>query len=115
MTSPFADYEVDEPLRPSGRETRFDLEEALSSVVVLQARVPMVLVPFAEAAESEQTLRARLLTEAGVAQMVEADALDPVRLARAIDRAQIPPPLAVDLDGARKSARMILQMVADPC
>jgi len=40
MTSPFADYEVDEPLRPSGRETGFDLEAALSSVVVLQARVP---------------------------------------------------------------------------
>jgi len=86
-----------------------------TAIELLQARVPMVLVPFAEAAESEQTLRARLLTEAGVAQMVEADALDPVRLARAIDRAQIPPPLAVDLDGARKSARMILQMVADPC
>ncbi|MDB5359311.1 MAG: glycosyltransferase [Rhodospirillales bacterium] len=86
-----------------------------TAIELLQARVPMVLVPFAEAAETEQTLRARLLTEAGVAQMVEADALDPVRLARAIDRAQVPPALAVDLDGARTSARMILQMVADPC
>lgn len=86
-----------------------------TAIELLQARVPMVLVPFAEAAETEQTLRARLLTEAGVARMVEADALDPVRLARAIDRAQAPPALAVDLDGARTSARMILQMVADPC
>ena len=86
-----------------------------TAIELLQARVPMVLVPFAEAAETEQTLRARLLTEAGVAQMVEADALDPVRLAQAIDRAQVPPALAVDLDGARTSARMILQMVADPC
>ena len=86
-----------------------------TAIELLQARVPMVLVPFAEAAETEQTLRARLLTEAGAAQMVEADALDPARLAQAIDRAQVPPPLTVDLDGARKSARIILQMVADPC
>jgi len=86
-----------------------------TAIELLQARVPMVLVPFAEAAETEQTLRARLLTAAGVAQMVEADTLDPARLALAIDRAQVPPPLAVDLDGARNSACMILQMVADPC
>lgn len=83
-----------------------------TAVELLQARVPMVLVPFAEAAETEQTLRARLLTEAGMAQMVEADALDPARLADAIDRAQVPPLLAIDLDGARGSARAILRMVA---
>lgn len=86
-----------------------------TAIELLQARVPMVLVPFAEAAETEQTLRARLLTEAGVAQMVEADALNPVSLAQAIDRAQAPSPLPVDLDGARTSARMIMQMVNDPC
>ena len=40
MTSPFADFEVDRSLRPTGRKTRFDLDRALSSVVVLQARVP---------------------------------------------------------------------------
>ena len=79
-------------------------------VELLQARVPMVLVPFAEAAETEQTVRARLLTDAGMAQMVEANALDPASLARAIDRARVPPILAVDLDGARASARLILQM-----
>lgn len=83
-----------------------------TAVELLQARVPMVLVPFAEAAETEQTLRARLLAEAGMAQMVEADALDPARLADAVDRAQLPPPLAIDLDGARGSARAILQRVA---
>jgi predicted glycosyltransferase len=83
-----------------------------TAIELLQARVPMVLVPFAEAAETEQTLRARLLTKAGVAQMVEAGALDPVRLAQAIDRAEPPPPLAVDLDGARASARAILEIAA---
>jgi len=86
-----------------------------TAVELLQARVPMVLVPFAQAAETEQTLRARLLTQAGVAQMVEADALDPARLAQAIDRAQVPPVLSIDMDGARTAARMILQMAGDPC
>jgi predicted glycosyltransferase len=85
-----------------------------TAVELLQARVPMVLVPFAEAAETEQTVRARLLTEAGVAQMVEAAALDPTRLAQAIDRARTPPILSVDMDGAHASARMILQMAVDP-
>jgi len=72
-------------------------------------------VPFAEAAETEQTLRARLLTQAGMAQMVEAADLDPARLAQAIDRAQVPPVLSVDMDGARTAARMILQRTGDPC
>jgi S1-C subfamily serine protease len=40
MTSPFADFEVDEALRPTRRQTLFDLDQTLSSVVVLQARVP---------------------------------------------------------------------------
>ncbi|HLZ65804.1 MAG TPA: glycosyltransferase [Aliidongia sp.] len=84
-----------------------------TAIELLQARVPMVLVPFAEAAETEQTLRARLLADAGMAQMVEADALDPISLARAVDRAEVPPVLAVDLDGARASARAILQTAAE--
>ena len=86
-----------------------------TAVELLQARVAMVLVPFAEAAETEQTLRARLLTQAGMAQMVEAADLDPARLAQAIDRAQVPPVLSVDMDGARTAARMILQRTGDPC
>jgi predicted glycosyltransferase len=86
-----------------------------TAVELLQARVPMVLVPFAEAAETEQTLRARLLVQAGVAEMVEPEALDPARLALAIDRAQPPPMLEVDMEGAGNSARMILQMAAKAC
>lgn len=86
-----------------------------TAIELLQARVPMVLVPFAEAAETEQLARARLLSQAGVAEMVEPEALDPARLARAIDRARQPPLLEVDMDGAGNSAAMILQMAAKPC
>ena len=40
MNFPFADFEVEEALRPTPRNTPFDLDRALSSVVVLEARVP---------------------------------------------------------------------------
>jgi predicted glycosyltransferase len=87
-----------------------------TAIELLQARVPMVLVPFAEAAETEQTMRARLLTAAGVAEMVEAEALDAAALAAAVDRAagRVLPPAAlrVDLDGARGAARAILHRTA---
>ena len=40
MSSPFDGYEVDRERRPSDRDTSFDLDAALSSILVLQARVP---------------------------------------------------------------------------
>lgn len=40
MPSPFDEYEVEKPMRPSGRGLAFDLDEALDAVVVLHARVP---------------------------------------------------------------------------
>ncbi len=40
MTSPFDGHEVERDRRPSDRDTSFDLDAALSSVLVLQARVP---------------------------------------------------------------------------
>ena len=40
MTSPFDGYEVEKHLRPSGADLAFDLDHALSSLVVLRARVP---------------------------------------------------------------------------
>ncbi|GGF32240.1 glycosyl transferase [Aliidongia dinghuensis] len=84
-----------------------------TAIELLQARVPMVLVPFAEAAETEQTVRARLLAAAGAAQMVEAAALDAATLAAAIDQARRPPLVAVDLDGARNAAWNILHLATE--
>ena len=40
MTSPFDGFEVERQLRPSAQGLGFDLDRALSSVVVLHARVP---------------------------------------------------------------------------
>jgi S1-C subfamily serine protease len=40
MPFPFADFEVEEALRPTARKTPFDLDKALSSVVILQASIP---------------------------------------------------------------------------
>ena len=40
MTSPFDGFEVEKRLRPAARSLAFDLDQALDSVVVLQARIP---------------------------------------------------------------------------
>ena len=80
----------------------------------LQARARAVVVPFAGVAESEQTLRANLLAERGLLEVVEEAALTPATLAAAIDRAAArprPAPGAIDLDGARRSAELLRQWV----
>jgi predicted glycosyltransferase len=76
----------------------------------LQARARAVLVPYVGGGESEQTLRAQLLAERGLVEMVEESALAPKSLAAAIDRAAArprPPQGAVDLQGARRSAELL--------
>lgn len=76
----------------------------------LQARARSVLVPFAGGGESEQTLRARLLSQRGLVHLVEEDRLAPATLADAIDRAAAAPRPssgALDLDGARRSAELL--------
>jgi predicted glycosyltransferase len=76
----------------------------------LQTRTRAVLVPFAAGGESEQTLRASLLAERGLVQMVEEAALTPATLAAAVDRAAArprPAPGVIDLGGARRSAELL--------
>jgi predicted glycosyltransferase len=73
----------------------------------LQARARAVLVPFAAGTEAEQTMRAKLLAERGLVEVVEESALTPASLAAAIDRAAQAPrpaPQTIDLDGARRTA-----------
>jgi predicted glycosyltransferase len=81
----------------------------------LQAKARAVVVPFAAGDESEQTLRATLLAERGLLEVVEEAALTPATLAAAIDRASArprPPSGAIDLDGARRSAELLHQWLA---
>jgi len=82
---------------------------------VVQARARCVAVPFAGGHETEQTLRARCFAERSLLEFVEEGDLNPAALAAAIDRASRKPrPAAdaVDLDGARHSARLIARMAA---
>ena len=79
---------------------------------LLQARVRAVLVPFAAGGEAEQTLRARLLAERGAAVTVAESEITVEKLAQAVNRAaRLPRPAAdlVDLDGARRSAELIMK------
>jgi predicted glycosyltransferase len=76
----------------------------------LQAGARAVLVPFAAGIEAEQTIRANLLAERGLAHVVEEGALTPATLAAAIDRAVLAPrpaPHAIDLGGARRTAELM--------
>jgi predicted glycosyltransferase len=73
----------------------------------MQAGARAVVVPFAEGGESEQTLRARLLAERGLLEVVEA--LSPGALAAAVERAlgRPRPALGASLEGARNSAALV--------
>jgi predicted glycosyltransferase len=75
-----------------------------------------VLVPFAGGGETEQTLRANILAEHGRVEVVEESALTPEALAAAIDRAArgpCPKQGAIDLGGARRSAALLKQWIAE--
>lgn len=81
----------------------------------LQARARAVLVPFAALAQSEQTLRAKLLAARGLVEVVEEGALSAASLAAAIDRAAAAPrpaPGAIDLGGARRSVQLLREWLA---
>ncbi len=87
----------------------------------LACGTPMVLVPFAESGEDEQTVRARRLAAKGLARTLDARDLTPAALARAIEEAARTPPgtrSQVALEGARRSARLLRRLVEEgalPC
>ena len=81
----------------------------------LSARARAVVVPFAGAGETEQTLRARLLAARGLLEVVGEETLGAATLAAAIERALArprPAPSDIDLDGAAASARLLRQWVS---
>lgn len=71
-----------------------------------------VLVPFSANGEREQSIRARVLADAGAARVIEELRLSPEALLEAIGRADTPAPRRrpVRLDGAGESADAILEL-----
>lgn len=94
---------------------RLSLSQAGYNTVcdILRTQCRSVLVPFAQAGETEQSFRAARLATLGLARVVaEADVATP-RLAEAIETAlNAPPPLHdLDLDGARRTAEVLRAML----
>lgn len=79
---------------------------------LLSVRARALVVPFAEASETEQTLRARRLAALEMIDVIETDALEPATFAAAIDRAAARERPAIDLhfDGAARSARILMEL-----
>lgn len=73
---------------------------------------PMVLVPFAAGAETEQTTRAAAVAALGAARVLDETAIDGPTLAAAVTaaRATPVPMLDLQLDGAATAARLILDL-----
>ncbi len=80
---------------------------------LLRAGARAVLVPHAEADEREQQVRAEVFAARGFAVVLPPDRLRPDRLAAALDAAAaLPRPHGphIDLDGARRSAELLLAL-----
>jgi predicted glycosyltransferase len=77
---------------------------------VLRAGCPAVLVPYAGDGQTEQQRRARMLQERGLTRLLDHDELSAATLGAAVDAAATwrPPPCDLDLDGAARSARLLL-------
>jgi predicted glycosyltransferase len=82
---------------------------------------PMVLVPFETASETEQRIRVERLASLGLAEAVWESALTASSLARAIDAACRRPVsagrasgLALNLDGAATTARLVTALARGP-
>ena len=80
---------------------------------VLAAKVPAVIVPFTARGETEQGLRARVLAERGLLSVVEEDPLTPEALLRGVGEAlaRAPRGLAgLDTGGAEETVRLLRAM-----
>ena len=76
---------------------------------LVRARVPALVVPFAERGETEQTDRARRLEALGALRVLTVDRLNAATLAAAIEETLEfhPAPIALDLDGANRTTDLL--------
>ncbi len=107
---------VVEPARPDFSELLAGCALSISQagyntvMTLLATGARAVVVPFARAGESEQTLRAEILSDRGVLEIVAESELTPATLAAAVERvlaAPHRPTPAIDMEGAAMSARLI--------
>jgi predicted glycosyltransferase len=83
---------------------------------VLDAGARAVVVPFAGGEEVEQALRATILAERGLIELLAEDALTPETLAAAVERAaRLPRPskAEVNMQGAEKSAELVARWAGE--
>jgi predicted glycosyltransferase len=74
---------------------------------ILRAGCRAVLIPFAEAGETEQSDRAERLERLGIARVAREDRLTAESLAQAMLAAPNPEAHAINLDGAKETARLL--------
>ena len=77
---------------------------------ILRAGCRSLLIPFTAGGETEQTARAERLEKLGLAHVLPERALTPATDRRAVIEALAsprPPPHALDLDGARRTAEIL--------
>ena len=98
------------------RHARLSLQRAGYNTVcdLLVAGCRAILVPDAEHGQREQPLRAERLAAIGRAVVIDENHLDPPHLAAAIEAAlaQDVASVDLDLDGARRSARLVMELAA---
>ena len=84
---------------------------------ILVAKCKAVLVPFAQGGETEQTRRAALLEKHGLAVVLDEQKLSADAMAAAVDYAlgRRLPDLALDLNGARRTAACLLRLLTNTC
>ena len=113
---------VIEPARPEFpgmlRRCLLSISKAGYNTVMetLASRARAVVVPFAGGEETEQALRANLLAERGLLQVVRESDLNAERLAAAIDVALAmsqPATTGIDLNGADQAVRLVHQALAE--
>jgi predicted glycosyltransferase len=78
---------------------------------ILQAGLPALVVPFADNGDSEQSDRARRLERMNAVRVLPPSELQPHTLAAAMRATMkfVPDPVAFDLDGGTRSARLIAE------
>jgi predicted glycosyltransferase len=82
---------------------------------ILSAGARAVVVPFAEGGESEQPLRAELLSRRGLLTVVHPDRLNAASLAAAINHAAgrpAPHPSGIDMAGAENTAKAVADLLS---